>query len=370
MGAATVLSGKGRGHLTQRENFFALLRRQGYETMPAGFNWCPSLEERYGDRLRAMKESGKYPFDPMVNLKGVPIRTHPVEAYLPYYGTLKPGAAVDALGVAREPGSEAAMHMKRLRHPLDRATTLAELEAYPWPQADPNAEALDCARAQADAIRQADGVVCGNMQQTIWERAWALRGMENLMMDMMEESELATFILDWVTGLAQQQAEFYVRAGAEVLYLGDDVGMQRSPMMSMALYDTWLKPRLARVIGAARALKPDLLIIYHSCGFVEPFIDTWIDLSIDVLNPIQPECMDFERLHAQYGDRLSFHGGIGTQSTMPFGTPKEVREAVERILRIAGPKGGLLVAPTHMLEPEVPWANIEAFIEACAQWKP
>ena len=207
------------------------------------------------------------------------------------------------------------------------------------------------------------------MQQTIWERAWALRGMENLMMDMMEESELAAFLLDWVTDLARQQAEFFVRAGADVLYLGDDVGMQRSPMMGMALYEQWLKPRLARVIEAARALKPDLLVVYHSCGFVEPFIDHWIELGIDVLNPIQPECMDFGRLHARYGSRLSFHGGIGTQTTMPFGTPAEVREAVERMLRIAGPKGGLLVAPTHMLEPEVPWANIQAFIEACAHWK-
>ena len=95
-----------------------------------------------------------------------------------------------------------------------------------------------------------------------------------------------------------------------------------------------------------------------------------IDLGIDVLNPVQPECMDFGSLHARHGGRLSFHGAIGTQTTMPFGTPEEVAATVRRNLAIAGPEGGLLVAPTHMLEPEVPWANIEAFIEACAQWKP
>ena len=83
-----------------------------------------------------------------------------------------------------------------------------------------------------------------------------------------------------------------------------------------------------------------------------------------MLNPVQPECMDFAEVHAKFGDRLSFNGTIGTQTTMPFGTPDEVRETVRRNLGIAGEKGGLLCCPTHMLEPEVPWANIEAYVDA------
>ena len=138
-------------------------------------------------------------------------------------------------------------------------------------------------------------------------------------------------------------------------------------MMSEALYDRFLFPRLSSVIQAAREINPAILIFYHSCGYITPFIPRLIEAGIDVLNPVQPECMDFAEIHAQFGDRLSFYGTIGTQTTMPFGTEEEVREAVKRNLDIAGEKGGLLVAPTHMLEPEVPWRNVKAYIQACRE---
>ena len=81
-------------------------------------------------------------------------------------------------------------------------------------------------------------------------------------------------------------------------------------------------------------------MFYHSCGYVTPFIPDLLDAGIDVLNPVQPECMDFAALHAEYGDVLSFHGTVGTQTTMPFGNAADVREVVHRNLSIAGPKGG------------------------------
>jgi uroporphyrinogen decarboxylase len=133
--------------------------------------------------------------------------------------------------------------------------------------------------------------------------------------------------------------------------------------MSMELWRTWLKPRLKRVIDAARAEQPDVLIQYHSCGYVEPFIDELIEIGVDILNPVQPECMDPVELHARYGDRLSFNGCLGTQTTLPFGTAQEVRDTVRHYLNLAGDRGGIVVCPTHLVEPEVPWANIEAYIE-------
>ena len=122
------------------------------------------------------------------------------------------------------------------------------------------------------------------------------------------------------------------------------------------------------MIDAAREVKPDLIVFYHSCGYVEPMIPYLIEAGIDVLNPIQPECMDFGEIYQKYGDRLSFHGTIGTQSIMPFGTPEEVKAQVKKNLDIAGKKGGLFVAPTHMIEPEVPWENILAYVEACREY--
>jgi uroporphyrinogen decarboxylase len=136
-------------------------------------------------------------------------------------------------------------------------------------------------------------------------------------------------------------------------------------MMSLDMYREWLKPRLAKVIAAAKAIKPDILIHYHSCGYVEPYIPDLMEAGVDILNPVQPECMDFAKLHAEHGDRWSFNGTLGTQTTMPFGSAKDVRDVVLRNLDIAGAKGGLMVCPTHLLEPEVPWENVEAYVKAC-----
>ena len=94
------------------------------------------------------------------------------------------------------------------------------------------------------------------MQCTVWERAWYMRGMENLMVDMMTEDPIAEAILDRVTEIAVLRAESYARSGVDVLFLGDDAGMQHAVMMSEELYCTWLKPRLSRVIAAARAINP------------------------------------------------------------------------------------------------------------------
>ncbi len=226
--------------------------------------------------------------------------------------------------------------------------------------------------AQREAIIDAhkkDIFTIGDMECTIWEMSWYLRGMENLMADMMMEDPIAEALFDRITETSVLRAESFARNGADALFLGDDIGMQHTIMMSEELYCTWIKPRLAKVIAAAKAINPNIIIFYHSCGYVTPMIPHLIDAGIDVLNPVQPECMNFEEIHKSFGDKLSFHGTIGTQTTMPFGTPEDVRREVFKNLEIAGDKGGLYVAPTHLLEPEVPVENIVAYIKACNDFK-
>jgi uroporphyrinogen decarboxylase len=194
--------------------------------------------------------------------------------------------------------------------------------------------------------------------------------MDLLMMDMAAEDAKAVFLLDKITDLACFRAARYAEAGADILMLGDDLGMQRAIMMSAGMYRAWLKPRLKRVIDAAKAVKPDILIQYHSCGYVTPLVGDLVDAGIDILNPVQPECMDVEQVLSDFRGAISFNGTIGTQTTMPFGTPNEVKATVCRNLELAGPRGGLFCCPTHMLEPEVPWENVEAYIAACREWSP
>jgi uroporphyrinogen decarboxylase len=249
-------------------------------------------------------------------------------------------------------------------HPMETFDSVEQIDAWPWPVLEASRFA-GSAEGVAETHRRGYAAA-GWMACTIWETAWYLRGMENLMMDMAGGDPKAEALLDRITAISGRRAELMAASGIDVLGLGDDIGMQQGMLMAPEFWMEWLQPRLKQVIARARAAAPGpLLILYHTCGFAEPAIPGLIDAGIDILNPVQPECMDFARIHGLYGDRLSFHGAIGTQTTLPFGTPGDVRDAVRRNLDTAGPQGGYMPAPTHMVEPEVPWENMEAFIDAC-----
>ena len=349
------------------ENFLSLLRRKGYSEVPVEFSLCASLIEQFKERTLSNQEVCDYFEMPWRNIGDIRLKNQDTEKFKKYYDfELKPGTTIDMWGVAHEPGSEAAKHMTYMRHPLKNVTDMEQLLAYPFP--DFISGSTEHQKIEVEQIHAKGLAAVGGMQCTIWETAWYIRSMEELMMDMMTDDLKAEFLLDRITELSSKRAESFAKSGADILFLGDDIGMQSTTLMSERLYIDWLKPRLKKVIDKAKAVKPDIIVFYHSCGFATPFIPHLIEAGIDVLNPVQPECMDFEEIHALYGDRLSFHGTIGTQTTMPFGTPEDVRKEVFKNLSIAGDKGGLFIAPTHVLEPEVPWENIMAYVNACKEF--
>ncbi|MBE6614081.1 MAG: hypothetical protein E7631_02070 [Ruminococcaceae bacterium] len=352
--------------MTNRENYISIARRTGYEYMPVQFHMCPSLQEKYEAWRR--ENDLTLPLGER-NVGDLPAVCADRETFLAYYKgkDFRPGTHIDGWGVAHEPGSAAAYHMTYMHHPMADFDSVEQILAYPMPQYQ--AEGLAEQIRQTKVVHEEDCAAIGQMQCTIWETAWYMRGMENLLCDMMSEDPMAEVLLDRVTDIAVQRAVSYAKAGADGIFLGDDIGMQHTIMMGKELYGEWLKPRLKRVIDAAKAVNPELLIFYHSCGHVTELIPQLIEAGVEVLNPVQPECMDFAKIHAEYGDRLSFHGTIGTQSVMPFGTPEEVRKKVFENLDIAGKKGGLYACPTHMLEPEVPLENVIAYIRACMEYR-
>lgn len=134
------------------------------------------------------------------------------------------------------------------------------------------------------------------------------------------EDQNATCLLDRITEVSIARAQLYTKAGADIVHLGDDIGTQHGPVMGLELWREWLKTRLKKVVDAAKAINPDVLISYHSCGDIRIFLEDLVEVGIDVLNPIQPECMDFQQVYDQIGDRMSFWGTIVTQQLLPFGT--------------------------------------------------
>jgi uroporphyrinogen decarboxylase len=203
---------------------------------------------------------------------------------------------------------------------------------------------------------------------TIFEIAWYLRGMENFMMDLIADREFAEALLYKIMNIRIGMSEKYARYGVDILRLGDDVSTQLAMMMDPDLWREVLKPRLAKVIGAAKGVKKDVLVFYHGDGNLQAIIPDLIEIGVDILNPVQPECMDPVQIKKLYGDKLSFWGTIGTQTVLPFGTPLEVESKVKEMIKTVGAGGGLVLAPTHMIEPDVPWENVEAFIEAVKKY--
>lgn len=358
-------------------NLTSLYRRDGYDHHPVFMVLTPfqqkRLETHFPD-IRRVEEAFDFPLrvitDPAFPWieeipDFVPAREYDWGRYYPTPIAKK--SRIDIWKIAHEPGGKAAHHMTHMRHPLETLRTLKDLENYPWP--DFKKSDWSYLKTEMDEIHDRNLAVLVNMECTIWETAWYMRRMDILMTEMHLGDEKAHYLLDRITELACFRARKFAEAGADILALGDDIGSQKSLLMSPKMYKQWLKPRLANVVEAARAIKPDILIQYHSCGFIRPLIGDLIEAGVDILNPVQPECMDFAKIHENFGDRLSFNGTLGTQSVMPYGTPEDVRETVRCHLDIAGEKGGLFCCPTHILEPEVPWENILAYVTACREYR-
>ncbi|MBI2940013.1 MAG: hypothetical protein HYY04_06195 [Chloroflexi bacterium] len=278
-----------------------------------------------------------------------------------YYSWLPERVTIDEWGRAYAPGDY--YHFVKIHGPMGGFTTLAELEAYPWPDfaADFRIEHM---RRRVREFHGRDLAVGAGLATTHFETAWQLRGYDQFFLDMVEFPEFTTALLDKITDLRQPAARAFAEADVDVLMLGDDVSMQTGMMMRVATWRQWFKPRLAAVIAAAREIKPDIHVWYHSDGNPEAIVPDLIEIGVNVLNPVQPECVDPAKLKRLYGDRLAFWGSIGIQHTMPFGSPDDVRREVKERMETVGAGGGLLLAPTHMLEPEVPLENVFALAEA------
>jgi uroporphyrinogen-III decarboxylase len=155
--------------------------------------------------------------------------------------------------------------------------------------------------------------------------------------------------------------------GVDMIWVGDDVGAQGAMMISPQYWRRFLKPRMATFISEIKALNPQLKVAYHSDGVISPIIPELIEIGVDILNPIQPACMDPAQIKRQFGDRLCFWGSIDEQHTLPFGTPADVQREILERLNTIGKNGGLILAPTHHVQLDTPLENFWAMQKAITE---
>lgn len=287
------------------------------------------------------------------------------EKFLRYFSHLPEKTIITEWGVGFKPGSTP--YYSKVIHPMKNFRDSEQIDKYPFPDvlAEYRHRYLE---REVDELHSKGHAVIGGGEMPIFELARDLRGFENFMIDMISNQEMATILLDKITSIRCGMARRYAESGADILSLGDDVGTQEKMLISPDTWRNWFKPRLKRVIESAKEVNPHMLVYYHSDGYIEPIIPDLIDVGITVLNPVQPESMNPAKIKEQYGDRLAFFGTIGIQTTMPYGTPEDVKREVKTRIETVGKNGGLLIAPTHVLEPDVPWENILAFFDAVEKY--
>jgi len=195
-----------------------------------------------------------------------------------------------------------------------------------------------------------------------FEKAYFSRGIENFLADMAGDQKFAKKLLNTIIEKNMVMLENILTIPEiDGILLGSDWGSQRGLLMSPAVWEDMIAPGEQREYELVHSYGKDVWV--HSCGCIDTIIPRLVEMGLDVLNPVQPECMDIQRLKNDYGDKLSFWGGISTQDTLPYGTPEEVKKEARRVRDILAKNGGYVLAPSQSLQGDVPVDNILALLE-------
>ncbi len=199
------------------------------------------------------------------------------------------------------------------------------------------------------------------VSRCLFERAWSLRGMQNLMMDFIQAPDFVHELLERLTDFAVRLVRNLKNFAIDAVRFSDDWGGQRGLLMSPDMWRMFLKPCLKRMYNQAKS--QGYAVFIHSCGDITAVLDDLVEIGVDVFNPFQPEVMDIEEVIGRYKGRLAFNGGLSIQKTLPFGTPKEVRDEVMHRIGLSRRFGGYIIGPSHDMPRDIPVKNVQAMLD-------
>lgn len=346
------------------ENFRATTAHQRPGRILYHASFVEDLHKRVVEHIGTTDIAGHYGF---ARSAGIGPRRPPDLPPLDYsrywHGEELPPGTTFSGGVAMVPSGF--YHFWGYLSPLRKAASLRDIEEYPLE--DYSRWDFSRMAAQVEEAHRA-GCYAQAWVGHMYETAWQIRGYEEFLLDLVERPAWAECLLERLFQQNLIKARAAAQAGADLITTGDDVASQKALIFSKDIWRRMIHARWSAVWAEIKRIHPQARIWYHSDGNITDIIPDMIEAGLDILNPVQPECLDTDALHRRYGRRLTFDGMIGTQTTMPFGTPEDVRRRVREVIGKYGREGGLIVSPTHVLEPEVPLANIDALFEACREY--
>lgn len=194
-----------------------------------------------------------------------------------------------------------------------------------------------------------------------YERAWSLRGMENILMDMIMNEAFTEELFERILNYNMELLDLVLEYDFEGIYLGDDWGQQKGLIMGPEMWRKYIKPGMKKMFEKVKS--KGKFIILHSCGDLREILSELVEMGLDVYNSVQPEIYNLKEVKREYGQHLTFYGGISVQQLLPHGTVSEVREKVREVLKIMGRQGGYILSPANAVTPDIPVNNILAMTE-------
>ena len=259
-------------------------------------------------------------------------------------------------------------------HPLAETHAIEDIESYPWPDMnDPTRVAHVKAEAQKLADENQYAILATPWLAFPLERAYAMQRMDRFMRNLGKYPDFTRALLTKIAELCKTLMGHFLREtgdNIDMIKIGDDLGMQNSLLMSPKMYREIVKPIHADYIAFIKS-HTKAKLFFHTDGDVFPLIPDFIEMGVDILNPVQTSAgkmSNIEELKKQFGKNLIFCGAIDTHRILPFGTPDEVRAEVKRIIEILGRDGGYMLSSVHTIMPDVPPENILAMVDAAVEF--
>jgi uroporphyrinogen decarboxylase len=330
--------------VTNRERVLAAVGHQAPDKVPYDIRFTQptqaKMAEYYGDPDFEAKLGNCFTW----------LRPHPPEAR---YTEVDPDIWRDEFGVQwdRHVDKDIGVVCNRLVTPENVRSF-----AFPDPHDPSRYDTFD-----ATIAAHPDTAVLVSLGFSLFERAWTLAGMENVLMAMVADKKFIHTLLDRILEFNLTIIEKACAHQVDIFRFGDDWGHQRGVLMGPQLWREFIKPRFRRMCQAVKSRGK--ITMLHCCGKVDELFPDMIECGLDVFNPFQPEVMDVFEVKKRYGRDLTFYGGISIQRTLPFGTVRQVRDEVRRLMDVVGAGGGYIASPSHDIPRDARPENIAAMIE-------
>jgi uroporphyrinogen decarboxylase len=257
------------------------------------------------------------------------------------------------------------IYVEVVDYPLAHAETIADIEAYQFPDPDAPGRYRD-AEALVKKYRN-DYLVLGDIELTVFSLAHQLVGLEKLLIDMMMEAEYVVPLFEACAAFQTQIGLHLIDKGVDALWFGDDFGTQTSLIIPPETFRTQLKPIYKRMIDQLKAAKPDIIPILHCDGAVAELLDDIREIGFEVFNPVQPDVPGHlpQDLKDRFGDKFAFWGAIDQQELLPRGSDEELENDIIEKINILGKNGGYMISPAHIIQQDVSPERVLKYIELC-----